>query len=149
MSSKSKTTILKSLHRNESTSNTNPTVNRGWIRMLRVGKQSLLHTWHPSCYCRYTPGDKSWMRKEGDCDYDKYSFSIIFQLWQTRCCPLPFFLCPFVLIPLTVVLSVLFRYTDSDYPFSIFKLFLNVLEKHSLYLYIPLCIPSLIRSEYH
>ena len=111
MSSKSKTTILKSLHRNESTSNTNPTVNRGWIRMLRVGKQSLLHTWPPSCYCRYTPGDKSWMRKEGDCDYDKYSFRIIFQLWQTRFCPLPFFVCPFVLIPLTVVWSVLFRYT--------------------------------------
>ena len=27
---------------------------------------------------------------------------------------------------LTIVLSVLLRYTDSDYPFGIFKLFLNI-----------------------
>jgi hypothetical protein len=35
--------------------------------------------------------------------------------------------CPFVLFILSIVLSVL-RYTDSDYPFGVFKLFL-----------IPLC----------
>ena len=33
--------------------------------------------------------------------------------------------CPFVLFLLAIVFSVLFRYTDSDYPFGIFKLFLN------------------------
>jgi hypothetical protein len=33
------------------------------------------------------------------------------------------FVCPFVLFLLVIVLSVLFRYTDSDYPFGIFKLF--------------------------
>ena len=33
-------------------------------------------------------------------------------------------LCPFVLFILAIVLSVLLRYTDSDYPFGIFKLFL-------------------------
>ena len=32
------------------------------------------------------------------------------------------FVCPFVLFLLTIVLSVLLRYTDSDYPFCIFKL---------------------------
>ena len=32
--------------------------------------------------------------------------------------------CPFVLFLLAIVLSVLFRYTDSDYPFGISKLFL-------------------------
>ena len=32
--------------------------------------------------------------------------------------------CPFVLLFLTMVLSVLLRFTDSDYPFGIFKLFL-------------------------
>ena len=31
--------------------------------------------------------------------------------------------CPFVLFLLAIVLSVLLRYTDSDYPFGIFKLF--------------------------
>jgi hypothetical protein len=33
--------------------------------------------------------------------------------------------CPFVLFLLVIVLSVLLRYTDSDYPFGIFKLFLS------------------------
>jgi hypothetical protein len=32
--------------------------------------------------------------------------------------------CPFVLFLLIIVVSVLLRYTDSDYPFGIFKLFL-------------------------
>ena len=32
--------------------------------------------------------------------------------------------CPFVLFLLTIVLSVLLRYTDFDCPFGIFKLFL-------------------------
>jgi hypothetical protein len=32
--------------------------------------------------------------------------------------------CPFVLFLLAIVLSVLLRYTDSDYLFGIFKLFL-------------------------
>ena len=32
--------------------------------------------------------------------------------------------CPFVLFLLDIVLSVLLRYTDTDYPFGIFKLFL-------------------------
>ena len=32
----------------------------------------------------------------------------------------------FVLFLLAIVLSVLLRYTDSDYPFGIFRLFLNV-----------------------
>jgi hypothetical protein len=31
----------------------------------------------------------------------------------------------FVLFLLTIVLSVLLRFTDSDYPFGIFKLFLS------------------------
>ena len=35
--------------------------------------------------------------------------------------------CPFVLFLLAFVLSVLLRYTDSDYPFGIFKLFLSII----------------------
>jgi hypothetical protein len=35
-----------------------------------------------------------------------------------------FVVCPFVLFLLAIVLSVLLRFTDSDYPFGIFKLFL-------------------------
>ena len=41
--------------------------------------------------------------------------------------------CPFVLFLLAIVLSVLLRHTDSDCPFGIFKLFLNVkynLQQH-------------------
>jgi hypothetical protein len=34
--------------------------------------------------------------------------------------------CPFVLFLLAIVLSVLLRYTDSDYHFGIFKLFLLI-----------------------
>ena len=40
--------------------------------------------------------------------------------------------CPFVLFLLAIVLSVLLRYTDSDYPFGIFKLFLNISSVHML-----------------
>jgi hypothetical protein len=40
-------------------------------------------------------------------------------------------ICPFVLFPLTIVLSVL-RYTDSDYPFGIFKLFLKLFVNKSV-----------------
>ena len=35
--------------------------------------------------------------------------------------------CHFVLFLLAIVMSVLLRYTDSDYPFGIFKLFLHVI----------------------
>jgi len=36
-----------------------------------------------------------------------------------------YLVCPFVLLLLAIVLSVLLRYTDSDYPFGILKLFLT------------------------
>jgi len=39
--------------------------------------------------------------------------------------------CPFVFFVLTTVLSVLLRYTDSDYPFGIFKLFLQLCSVQS------------------
>jgi hypothetical protein len=40
------------------------------------------------------------------------------------------FVCPFVLFLLTIVLSVLLRYRDSDCPFGIFKLFFALLANH-------------------
>jgi hypothetical protein len=42
--------------------------------------------------------------------------------------------CPFVLFLLAIVLSVLLRYTDSDYPFGIFKLFFyfNEIAKNTI-----------------
>ena len=43
-----------------------------------------------------------------------------------------YLLCPFVLFLLAIVLSVLLRYTDSDCPFGIFKLFLHWYLKMSL-----------------
>jgi hypothetical protein len=50
---------------------------------------------------------------------------------------------PFVLFLLAIVLSVLLRYTVSDYPFGIFKLFLQVNVSLSLVLRIPIhCIKN-------
>ena len=45
--------------------------------MLRKGKQFLLHVCHPWYYSCYKPGDKSWMRKGPDCDYDKHNISVL------------------------------------------------------------------------
>jgi hypothetical protein len=44
--------------------------------------------------------------------------------------------CPFVLFLLAIGLSVLLRYTDSDFPFGIFKLFLMICYRSSLH-FIP------------
>jgi len=38
--------------------------------------QFLFHTCHPFCYSYYKPGDKTWMRKGPDCDYDKRNISV-------------------------------------------------------------------------
>jgi hypothetical protein len=45
--------------------------------MLRKGKEFLLHMWYPSSYSCYNPGDKSWMRKGQDCDYDKWNIFVV------------------------------------------------------------------------
>ena len=46
--------------------------------------------------------------------------------------------CPFVLLPLAIVFSVLLRYTDSDCPFGIFKLYLThfIDPKHNFKVFI-------------
>lgn len=41
----------------------------------KSNRHPLLHMWHPSCYPSYKPSDKSYMRKEPDCDYDKQYIS--------------------------------------------------------------------------
>jgi len=41
--------------------------------------------------------------------------------------------CSFVLFLLAIVLSVLLRSTDSDYPFGIYKLFLYIFNDCALY----------------
>ena len=41
-----------------------------------------------------------------------------------------FVICPFVLFLLAIVLSVLLRYTDYNYPFGIFKLFRSSFNVH-------------------
>jgi hypothetical protein len=46
--------------------------------------------------------------------------------------------CPFVLFLLVIVLSVLLRFTDSDYLFGIFKLFLCQLKNSQVVKYITL-----------
>ena len=59
-------TTQKTKHRATRTN----TKSRWWTRLLRKGKQFLLHWWHPSCYCCYKSGDKSWTRKGPNYDYD-------------------------------------------------------------------------------
>ena len=49
------------------------------------------------------------------------------------------FVCPFVLFLLVIVLSVLLRYTDSDYPVDILKLFIflgNTIKLTNLLFYL-------------
>ena len=40
--------------------------------------QFLSHTCHTLCYFYYKPGDKTWMRKGQDCDYEKRNISVAF-----------------------------------------------------------------------
>ena len=58
-------------------SNTKPTKNRGWTHVLWKVKQFLLHMSHPSCYSCYKHGDKSWIRKEPECDYDNWNIFVV------------------------------------------------------------------------
>jgi hypothetical protein len=51
-----------------------------WSPIKTLDKQFLLHMQHPSCYSCYEAGDKSWMGKEQDCDYDKRNISVV--MWQ-------------------------------------------------------------------
>jgi len=44
---------------------------RGWAQLLLKSKQFLVYWWTLSCYFWYKPGDKSWIWKRHDCDYDK------------------------------------------------------------------------------
>ena len=51
---------------------------------------------------------------------------VLLDLWFCVCV-LWIVVCPFVLFLLAIVLSVLLRYADSDYPFGIFKLFFYII----------------------
>jgi len=75
--------------------------------MNMTGATSKAGTAYPSGAPEFTPGFKG-----GSC-YSIFSFMCMF------CRSL------FVLFLLAIVLSVLLRYADSDYPFGIFKLFLS------------------------
>ena len=55
---------------------------KGWTNMLRKCRQFLLHIWHPSCYCFYKTGNKSWMRKGPDYDYLRQTEHIRGPLWH-------------------------------------------------------------------
>jgi hypothetical protein len=60
----------------------NPTENRGWTQMLRMGRQFLLHMSHPSFYSCNKFGENKWMREVPDCDCismimcDRYSVTV-------------------------------------------------------------------------
>ena len=48
-----------------------------WTRVIQKGKQFLLHKWHPSCCSCYLSGDKSWMWKTQNCDFDKQDVPVV------------------------------------------------------------------------
>jgi len=50
---------------------------RMWTDILWMVKQFLLHMWHMSYYPCYKPGNKSWMRKGPNCDYDKHNIFMV------------------------------------------------------------------------
>ena len=50
---------------------------------------------------------------------------IYINILSCMCSTTQIIVCPFVFFLLVIVLSVLLRYTDSDYPFGIFKIFLE------------------------
>ena len=50
---------------------------RMWTDILWMVKQFLLHMWHLSYYPCYKPGNKSWMRKGPNCDYDKHNIFMV------------------------------------------------------------------------
>ena len=57
---------------------TQTSLNTGGELRCSRGKQFLFHYWNSSYYSCYKPGDKSWMRKGPDCDYDKQNISMSF-----------------------------------------------------------------------
>ena len=46
-------------------------------QVLWKGRMYLLKMWHLLCYTCYKPSDKTWMRKEPDCYYDKRNISTL------------------------------------------------------------------------
>ena len=85
------------------------------------------------------------------------SFAILEHLHLLLCCVLQMVVYPFVFFLLTIVLSVFLLFTDSDYTFGVFKLFLtcpflsrDISTCHSIllllcFLYLPnLSFPDLI-----
>ena len=62
--------IYKTLHRKQRINQHKPIENRGWTRMLRKGKQFLLHWWHLTYYSYQKSTEKLGMRKGWECDYD-------------------------------------------------------------------------------
>ena len=72
---KGQTMIYKALHKKLVIQQHEPTKNRGWgwTQMLRKGKQFLLHI--PVVLFLLQTDDKSGMKKEPDCDYDKWTYS--------------------------------------------------------------------------
>ena len=78
--------------------------------------------WQLSCYSSYKPGDESWVRKGQGSAYDKWNISVVICYTNILCNVLWIVVWSFALILLAIVLSII-RFTDSDYPFCIFKLF--------------------------
>ena len=85
------------------------TYHRACYQINTTGAISVVGTAYPSRAPEFTPGFQ-W----GSC-YSIFSF---------MCNALQIVVCPFVLFLLAIALSVL-RYTDSDYTFGFFKLFIS------------------------
>ena len=70
-------TVETTMYKTQKTEQHEPSWNPRVTHVVRKGKQFLLHMWHLSCYSSYKPGDKSWMRKWPDYNYDKQNISMV------------------------------------------------------------------------
>ena len=84
---------------------------RGSNQSNPTGATSGARTAYPSGAPEFIPG---------------FQWGSCYSIFRFMCMFLQIVVCPFVLFLLAILFSVLLRYTDSDYPFVIFKLFLEV-----------------------
>ena len=107
---------------------------------------SSLMTYHRVCNQRNTTGATS----ETGTAYPSraptftrgFQWGSPYSICSFLCSVLQIAVCPFVLFLLAIVLSVPLRFTDSDYPFGIFTLFLAINQKFILCLHIYCLIKS-------
>ena len=73
-----------------------------------------------------------------------FKWGSCYSIFSFMCSILQIFVCPFVLFCFAIVLSVLLRYTDSNYAFGIFNLFSSINWLRIAHLFSFLCFSSFV-----